>query len=46
MEMEFYRDARSNPRKNKSDWDALDMSQNTRKKLEGEIEELEKEIGE
>ena len=43
-EEESYRDNRSNPRKSKSDWDALDMSQNTRKKLEKEIEELEEKI--
>jgi len=43
-EMQFYRNAKSNPRKSESDWNALDMSQNTRKKLEEEIRELEEEI--
>jgi len=43
-EEKFYRDNRSNPRKSESDWNALDMSQNTRKKLEEEIRKLEEKI--
>jgi hypothetical protein len=43
-EENFYRNLRQAPRKTNSDWQALDMSQNTRKKLEEEILELENQI--
>lgn len=43
-EVEFYRDARNKPRKSFEDESALDAIQNTRKKLEKEILELEGKI--
>jgi len=43
-EVEFYRDARNKPRKSFEDESALDAIQNTRKRLEKEILELEEKI--